>query len=420
VPHDVPVEAAPRQMTREPMASEPMTTEQPSYDAAADDAWRSDSGRWQAYFALVLAAAVVYVLAEHAPWERTAIAVGLLLALVPWFVFVGRRVIGHDDIRPSSLAFVAGLVALSGGASVAAPSASIVLFALCPLCFMVLTWGRGLIAVLALNLVPSARFFLQTPDLSAILAYAVWATVIITFSGMFALWINRIIGQSTERRELIQQLRATRAELAEVSREAGALAERERMAWEIHDTLAQGFTSILMLLQAAEPHIVTRPDEARRQVGLALQTARENLEEARALVAAQPPAPLGAASLDETVRRLTERLGDELDIPADYTVAGEPRRLAAGVEVVLLRAVQEGLANIRKHANAGRVAVALAYEDGAVRLAVRDDGIGFDQRAAGGFGLRGMRERVGQVGGTLDIGSTPGTGTTITVEVTET
>jgi len=397
-----------------------MTPEQPRYDSTADDAWRWRPGRWYAYFALVLAAAVSYVLAERDPWERTTIAVGLLLALVPWFVFLGRRVMGHDDSLPSSLAFVAGLVVLSGGAAVAAPASSIVLFALCPLCFMVLTWGQGLIAVLVINLVPAARFLLQTTSLSAILLFAIWATVIITFSGMFALWIDRIIGQSTERRELIRQLQATRAELAEVSREAGALAERDRMAWEIHDTLAQGFTSILMLLQAAEPHIGRDPDAARRQVGLAVQTARENLEEARALVAAQPPAPLGTASLDETVRRLTERLGDELDIRADYTVSGEPRRLAAGVEVVLLRAAQEGLANIRKHAKAGRVEVALAYEEGAVGLRVRDDGIGFDHGAAGGFGMRGMRERVGQVGGTLAIRSTPGAGTTITVEVAQT
>jgi signal transduction histidine kinase len=404
---------------KQPSSAQPSSA-QPSDDAAAEDAWRWGPGRWRAYFALVLTAAVIYVLAQRDPWERTAIGVGLLLALVPWFVFLGRGVIGHDDIRPRSLAFVAGLVALSGGAAVAAPASSIVLFALCPLCFMVLNWGQGLVAVLALNLAPAARFLLQTSSPSAILSFAVWATVIIAFSGVFALWINRIIGQSTERRELIQQLRATRAELAEVSREAGALAERERLAWEIHDTLAQGFTSILMLLQAVEPHIGPNPDEARRQVRLAVQTARENLEEARALVAAQPPAPLGTASLDETVRRLTERLGDELDIPVDYTVSGEPRRLAAGVEVVLLRAVQEGLANIRKHAKAGRVTIALAYGNGAVRLVVRDDGIGFDQGAAGGFGLRGMRERVGQVGGTLDISSTPGAGTAITVEVAET
>lgn len=398
-----------------------ISAEQPC-DSAAEDAWLWGLGRWHAYFALVLASAVIYVLADQDPWERTAIAVGLLLALVPWFVFLGRRVIGHDGDQPGSVVFVVGLVVLSGGAAVAAPASSIVLFALCPLCFMVLPWGRGLIAVLALNLVPSARFLLEAPNLSAILSYAVWAIVIIAFSGMFALWINRIIGQSSERRELIGQLQATRAELAEVSRQAGALAERERMSWEIHDTLAQGFTSILMLLQAAEPHIGADPDEARRQVGLAVQTARENLEEARALVAAKPPAPLGAASLDETVRRLTERLGDELDIPADYEVSGEPRRLAAGVEVVLLRAVQEGLANIRKHAKAGRVAVALTYGEGAVRLTVCDDGIGFDQgggAAGGGFGLRGMRERVGQVGGTLDIRSAPGAGTTITVEVAE-
>lgn len=355
-------------------------------------------------------------------------AIGLLLALVPWYVFLGRRLVGHDDVGASSYAYIAGLVALSGGAGVAAPASSLVLFALCPQCFMVLPWRQGVVAVLILTLVPAVRFALHRPGPVAIVSFAVWATVTMAFSAVFALWVDRIIGQSIQRRELIQELEATRAELSEVSREAGAMAERERLAAEIHDTLAQGFTSILMLLQAAEPHIGRDPGEARRQLGLAARTARENLSEARALVAAQPPAPLNGSSLEETVRRLTERIREELDVRTDYTLSGKPRRLAAGIEVVLLRAAQESLANIRKHAQAGHVGVALTYTSGTVRLAVCDDGMGFDPQAGTGsgigcgpgFGLRGMRERVAQVGGTLDLRSAPGAGTTITVEVPET
>jgi signal transduction histidine kinase len=229
--------------------------------------------------------------------------------------------------------------------------------------------------------------------------------------------VERIIEQSSERRELIRELEATRAELAEVSREAGVMAERERLAAEIHDTLAQGFTSILMLLQAAEPRIGPDPAQARRQVGLAVRTARENLAEARALVAAVPPTALGDSSLDEAVRRLSDRLGEELDVATECVVSGEPRRLAARSEVVLLRAAQEGLANVRKHAKASRVGIELAYGATAVRLHVRDDGTGFDPDRANGFGLRGMRERAAQVDGTLDVRSAPGAGTTLTVEV---
>ncbi len=203
----------------------------------------------------------------------------------------------------------------------------------------------------------------------------------IAFSVLFGLWIDRIIDQSKERRELIGQLQATREELGAAHREAGVMAERERMAAEIHDTLAQGFTSILMLLQAAEPRIGTDPAEARRQVGLAARTARENLAEARALVAAVPPAALGDASLDEAIRRLGDRLGEELDLDAECVVSGEPRRLDARSEVVLLRAAQEGLANVRKHAKASRVRVELAYGAAAVCLEIRDDGAGFDPDA---------------------------------------
>jgi signal transduction histidine kinase len=195
------------------------------------------------------------------------------------------------------------------------------------------------------------------------------------------------------------------------------MAERERLAAEIHDTLAQGFTSILMLLQAAEPRIGPDPAEARRQVGLAVRTARENLAEARALVAAVPPAALGDSSLDEAVRRLSDRLGEELDVDTECIVSGEPRRLTARSEVVLLRAAQEGLANVRKHAKASRVGIELAYGATAVRLHVRDDGTGFDPDRANGFGLRGMRERAAQVDGTLDVRSAPGAGTTLMVEV---
>jgi signal transduction histidine kinase len=101
----------------------------------------------------------------------------------------------------------------------------------------------------------------------------------------------------------------------------------------------------------------------------------------------------------------------------ECVVSGEPRRLDARSEVVLLRAAQEGLANVRKHAKADSVSITLDYGATAVRLEVRDDGTGFDPEVASGFGLRGMRERAAQVDGTLDVRSVPGTGTSITVEV---
>lgn len=382
-----------------------------------DNAWELGLGRWESYFALVLVSTVTYVTSENDLWPTGTVAGVLLLAMAPWYLLVGRRLLGMERSGPLPYVYVFGLIALSSAASLAAPESALILFALCPQCYMIAEWWLACLGMVLLNVAPAARFLRGSHTVGSIMSFLIWTVVSIAFSVFFGLWVERIIHQSRERRELIEQLEATRAELAEVSREAGAMAERERLTAEIHDTLAQGFTSILMLLQAAEPRIGSDPAEARRQLGLAVRTARENLAEARALVAAVPPAALGDSSLDEAVRRLSDRLGEELDVDTECVVSGEPRRLAARTEVVLLRTAQEGLANVRKHAKAGRVEIALDYGETAVRLEVRDDGRGFDPAAASGFGLRGMRDRAGQVGGTLKIASRPGEGTSIIVEV---
>jgi len=382
-----------------------------------EDAWDVGFGRWETYFGLVLASTVIYVGGENGPWPKGAVAAVLLAAMVPWYLLLGRRALSRRGNAAMACVYIAGLIALSSGASFAAPESALVLFALCPQCFMVAGWRLASVGIVLLNVAPASRFLLDGPGVGSIVAFVVWTVVTIAFSVLFGVWIERIIAQSSERRELIEKLEATQAELADVSREAGVMAERERLAAEIHDTLAQGFTSILMLLQAAEPRVGSDPAEARRQIGLAARTARENLAEARALVAAVPPAALGDASLDEALRRLTDRLGEELDVDTECVVSGSPRRLEARSEVVLLRAAQEGLANVRKHAKATHVGIELAYGDTAVRLEVRDDGTGFDPETANGFGLRGMRERATQVDGSMHVRSAPGEGTSVTVEV---
>ena len=180
------------------------------------------------------------------------------------------------------------------------------------------------------------------------------------------------------------------------------LAERERLAREIHDTLAQGFTSVVVLLELAESDVDTDPAAARRRLATARETARQNLAEARALVAALSPADLQAAPLPEAIGRLVDRFGAETGLPARLAVTGEPQPLAANREVVLLRSAQEALANVRKHAGAGRVEVSLDCTATGTSLAVLDDGSGFDPAApTGGYGLAGMRRRVEEIGGTL-------------------
>jgi signal transduction histidine kinase len=215
--------------------------------------------------------------------------------------------------------------------------------------------------------------------------------------------------------------------LLEQARQAAVLEERQRMAREIHDTLAQGFTSIVMHLEAAEAALSDDLATAQHHLEQARSTARESLEEARRLVWALRPQHLERDSLPEALRRVVARWSQESDIPAEVTVTGTPASLHPEVEVTLLRAAQEALTNVRKHARAGRVAVTLSYMDDLVVLDVQDDGVGFDPHLpevsnlrevrSGGFGLQAMRERVARLGGRLLIESAPGEGTTVVVEV---
>ena len=216
-------------------------------------------------------------------------------------------------------------------------------------------------------------------------------------------------------------------EARKTGRQTGVLRERQRMAHEIHDTLAQGFTSIVMNLEAAEGVMPSNLDRAQHHLDQARLTARESLTEARRLVWALRPEALENASLPDALGRLAQRWSEESGISAEVTTTGTPCPLSPEVEAMLFRVAQESLNNARKHARgASRVALTLSYMGETVALDVRDDGAGFDparefgktrDRDSGGFGLKGMRERVEGVGGFLSVESAPGEGSTLTVEL---
>ncbi|WP_160161350.1 sensor histidine kinase [Embleya hyalina] len=244
--------------------------------------------------------------------------------------------------------------------------------------------------------------------------------VVLGFSFLMARLVQWLADRVEERGRLLRELEATRAELAETHHQAGVRVERERMAREIHDTLAQGFTSILMLLQAAGITVDSDSEATRKRLDLAERVARDNLAEARALVAAQGPAEGAepAEPLAELLGRTVAGLGEELEVAASFEVVGSEYELSSTVQVVLVRVLQESLANIRKHAGATSVAVELAYRPFATRLTVVDDGRGFEPGSGkGGYGLPGMRARLAQVGGEVEVVSAPGRGTTVRVEV---
>lgn len=226
--------------------------------------------------------------------------------------------------------------------------------------------------------------------------------------------------ESEQRRRLIEELTVTRADLADAQRAAGVLEERQRLAREIHDTLAQGLSSIQLLLRAAERALPDRPGPATTYVGQARQAAVDNLAEARRFVAALSPPALDGTTLADALDRLCATTGDRHRLDVRFRLAGRPRPLPTAHEVALLRVAQSALANTVGHARADGAEVTLSYLDDAVALGVTDDGVGFDPAAVpapgpegGGFGLAAMRARMHALDGTLTVESAPGRGTAL-------
>ena len=386
----------------------------------ATDAWTLGELRWDAYFAVVFIATVTITqVAGQASQSGRLLASAALAAMVPWYVLVGRPALYTNQNRPRrGTVYLIGLVPLLVVVQIGAGSGTFILLALCPQCFMTVPFRRAVALVVALSLTQPIVALAQGADAAEVGALSGVAVAGIAFSTAFGSWIMRIINQSQERAQLIAQLEQTRAELAEVNREAGVLAERERLASEIHDTIAQGFTSIVMLAAAADAVIESDPARARKQLELVDRTARENLAEARALVAGLAPTALTSATLSDALARLTERAGQELGVTAEFSMTGQLTSLGTGAEVVLLRVCQEALSNVRKHAKARSVRVRLRYGGDGVSLEIADDGVGFDSALVEeGFGLRGMRTRVAEIGGRLAVRSAPGEGTTVIAEV---
>ncbi|MEU4720860.1 sensor histidine kinase [Nonomuraea dietziae] len=213
----------------------------------------------------------------------------------------------------------------------------------------------------------------------------------------------------------------------ERNRELGVLEERTRLAGEIHDTLAQGFSGVITQLEAAEQ---AGDDLAavRERITSAKRLARESLAEARRSVHQLRPEPLQRERLDLALAGVARRWAARTGIRARMAVSGPPRPLDPDVEVVLLRAAQEGLANVARHARAASVALTLTYMDGEVTLDVLDDGEGFDGLSIdgagsdgaggeGGYGLTAMRERAARVGGAVTVESARGEGTALCVSI---
>ena len=206
------------------------------------------------------------------------------------------------------------------------------------------------------------------------------------------------------------------AELAEQRRHAVLLEERTRMARDIHDTLAQGFTGVIIQLDTSvEALRDEEPEEAAKHIRQARELARESLTEARRSVHALRPQALEKATFADALRAIITNTTAGTSLRSDFQLKGEPRELQPAVEENLLHIGQEALSNALKHACATRFQARLSFDSDAVRLELRDNGKGFvvDSANGGGIGLIGMSERADQIGARLAVTSKPGRGTKI-------
>jgi signal transduction histidine kinase len=392
-------------------------------DGSAPAYWERTRRVWHVVFYALLAVltALELVSADGDPRGRLT-TLGCLAVLAVAYATVGQRALGEDDLRRGLTYLVPAWAAVFVLVS-QDPTAFVLLFVLFPQTWAMLPTGWPPVA---LTLVVSAglgvlQWVQNGPGAQAATDAALTAVFNAGLSLLLGLWVSGIATESDARARLIDDLQRTRADLAQAERSRGMLAERERLARDIHDTLAQGFASILTLAQAAEATLDSDPAASRARLDLLARTARDNLAEARSLVAALAPAPLDGQALPAALARVVQRFSDETGVPVELAVTGTPHALEPNVEVVLLRSTQEALANVRKHASARSVRVELGFGPGAgtgaagVRLRVEDDGVGISGDE--GFGLRGMRDRVASVGGWVSVEPGATAGTQVTIDV---
>ncbi|MFG2829130.1 sensor histidine kinase [Streptomyces sp. NPDC048434] len=389
-------------------------------------------GLWDSYFVICYLVTTGLVFTSGVPQGGRVVAIGALTLAVLWYAGVGRPLMLRHESDRRNVVFPVGLFVLFGVATAVDLMSSFALFALIPMLMMSLATRPALVVGVLGNLMPVTMLWLRGGAAGQAVLFVLLASLLgMALSVLLGLWIKRVVRQNKEHAALIEELRRNREQVARLSHQAGISAERERLAREIHDTLAQSLTSIISLVQAADSEVEGAPAVAREHLALVGRVARESLAEARAFVADRTPASLRESSLAQALRRQADGLTAQTGLLVRFAVEGDERPLPMAVNVVLLRAAQEAGANVRRHADARAVDLVLRYGEGRVGLRVADDGRGFDAAAAaaagrkdehgrgdgGGFGLRGMAARVAGIGGVMSVVSEPGAGTAVEVKV---
>lgn len=398
-------------------------------DGERPDAQRAWFVRFHVLFAvLAVFSAVAATTDGSVALANRLLAFGILVFLVVWF---NRQVwrCGHHGSTPALLYIVIGLPLFFVLINLH-PAYQLLIFVAYWQIFGLLRPWHAIIgaAVLTLMLLVTfaegpVRFPLTEPtDWIIFLASLV-------MGGSMAAFIENLISEGHKRRLLIEELEATREQLARSEREAGMLSERQRIAGEIHDTIAQDLTSVVMHLEAALGRFGSAHHPAVDHIEQGVGAARTGIAEARRIVYALLPEVLESQSLTGAIRLTVDKWRRSAGVDASFQLIGDEPGLPRQVEVTLLRAVQESLTNVRKHASARNVVVTLTNLADELALDIHDNGEGFDTGNLGavgthstssagmGLGLATLGDRIHSLGGMLTIESAPASGTTISISL---
>jgi signal transduction histidine kinase len=330
----------------------------------------------------------------------------------PWAVFV---------FVPLGWAIIVKALLISGAFGVLILGAFLQAFI-----FLPFAWGIATLALVVslLSVTVAGRGGMQGGPLTV--ARVVGVLAFGTTFGTVMLYIHRANRDAAVRSRLLQQLDEAQRDLATRAKETGVLEERQRLAREIHDTIAQGFTSVIKHLETVELSFVAKDGTADDMLQRAMPhlanaqaVSRDSLAELRRLLLALRPPQLVETTLQAAIDRFVAQWSVINGIKVECVVADLPA-LRSDADVLFLRATQEALSNVARHAQASHVSVSLHCVDGLVLLSVEDDGRGFADPEAdtpGKMGIAGMRERVRPFGGRVLIESTTGEGTSLTVAV---
>lgn len=365
--------------------------------------------------AVLVAAVVLSALAilEQPPAWRLYGAVGCIVVFaIVWLLF-GAKALANPRL---GVGLVIAIGVITCGATYFESSMATLQCIVYPVIWSLLERTRyAVIATVVFTVsIGVSMFFGVGPSLFAFALAGIIEGLSLVFSLGLGLWITNIANKSDERKRLIDQLEAAQAQLEALGRDAGAAEERERLARELHDTIAQDLAGLVLTAQRGRRELASGNTAAvEKQLAILEENARNALTETRALVASGAAVGVENGSLAIALHRLAERFERETGIVVTVS-ADDSAALDRDAEVVLLRCAQEALANVRKHSAAGTATLTLTANADATTLTISDDGAGFDpSKKSSGFGLTGLRERLALVRGTLDVLPRPEGGTTL-------